>query len=176
MIRETGLLYVESAIALKGYLNKIAAQQRWISHRVGTVQTFNSCTSRPVVYQCLVVEAPVDNMSTYNPSTSMAHVACESKSRSLVRLSVYSCPINRWQVGVWSCMVPRYLVQELNVGTVDAPISALPVTNPRAVPRRNIHPDFFGCLKPFLLVYMVRKGVSLNQFILNFILRSMLWV
>ena len=83
-----------------------------------TVQTFNSCTSRPVVCQYLVEKAPVDNMSNYNPSTSMAHVACESKSRSLVRLSVYSCPGNWWQAGVWSCLVPRHLVQELNVGIV----------------------------------------------------------
>ena len=83
-----------------------------------TVQTFNSCTSRPVVCQCLVVKAPVDNMSKYNLSTVMAHAACESKSRSLVRLSVYSCPGNWWQPDVWSCMVARHLVQELNVGTV----------------------------------------------------------
>ena len=57
-----------------------------------TVRTFNSCTSRPVVCQCLVVKAPVDNVSKYSPSTSMTHVVCESKSRSILSLSLHLCP------------------------------------------------------------------------------------
>ena len=48
-----------------------------------TVQTFNSGTSRPDVCQCLVVQIPMDNMSK-KTSTSITHVACESKLRSVV--------------------------------------------------------------------------------------------
>ena len=82
---------------------------------VSTVQTFNSCTRRPVICQCLVVQIPVDNISKYNPKTSMAIVACESKSRSVVRPSVHPCPGNWWKAGVRSCIMPMHLVQELNV-------------------------------------------------------------
>ena len=54
-----------------------------------TVQTFNSCASRPDVCQCLVVQIPIDNMSENKPSTSMTHVACESKLRSVVRSFIH---------------------------------------------------------------------------------------
>ena len=36
-----------------------------------TVQVFNSCTSRPDVCQCMVVQRLVDNMSNNKPSKSM---------------------------------------------------------------------------------------------------------
>ena len=115
-----------------------------------TVQTFNSCTSRPVgacekvasdlelgggfrrvlrfpppvttglsriscntadkvmkieipiaaradVRQCMVVHTPMDNMSKNKPSTYMTHVACESKMRSVVRLSMHPHSAN-WVV------------------------------------------------------------------------------
>ena len=42
-----------------------------------TVQTSNSCTSRPDVDQCLVAQTPMYNMSKNKPSTSITHVACE---------------------------------------------------------------------------------------------------
>ena len=47
----------------------------------------------------------------------MTHIACE-----VVMSSMHPCPGNygRWQSGVWSCIVPRlpmHQVQELNVGT-----------------------------------------------------------
>ena len=85
-----------------------------------TVQTFNSCTSRLVVCQCLVgQQTPVDNMSKYDPSTSMDRLVCESKSRLHVRPSVHPCPGNWSKAGMRSCIGPRHLVQELNVGTVD---------------------------------------------------------
>ena len=41
-----------------------------------TVQTFNSCTSRRDVCQCLVAQTPMDNMSKNEPITSMTHVDC----------------------------------------------------------------------------------------------------
>ena len=54
---------------------------------IATVQTFNSCTSRPDVCQCLVVQIPMDNMSENKPS-----VARKSKLHSIVRSSMQSCP------------------------------------------------------------------------------------
>ena len=66
--------------------------QRRIHRRFCKVQTFNSCTSRPVVSQCLVVQTPMDNLPKKETSTSMTHVACESKLRSFVRSSVHPCP------------------------------------------------------------------------------------
>ena len=64
-----------------------------------TVQTFNSCTSRPDVCHCLVVQIPIDNMSKNNQSTSMTHVACESKLRSVVRSFIHPWPWNRVTIG-----------------------------------------------------------------------------
>ena len=54
------------------------------------LQTFNSSTSRPDVWQCLIVHTPMDNMSTNKPNTSMAHIACESKPPSVLRSSIHS--------------------------------------------------------------------------------------
>ena len=45
-----------------------------------TLQTFNSCTSRPAVLQCLVGQTPIDNISKDKPNTSVTHVAGESKN------------------------------------------------------------------------------------------------
>ena len=56
-----------------------------------TVQTSNCCTSRPAVCQCVVVQTTMDNMSKNKPSTSMTHVAFESKLRSVVRSSIHPC-------------------------------------------------------------------------------------
>ena len=52
---------------------------------------------------------PIYNMSKTKPSTSMAHIVCNSKLRSVVRSSVQPCPRN------W---VATHFVKELNVGTV----------------------------------------------------------
>ena len=41
----------------------------------GIVQTFNSCTSRPGVCQCPLVQTPMNNMSENKPSTPVTHVA-----------------------------------------------------------------------------------------------------
>ena len=65
---------------------------------VCTAQTFNSCTSRPYVCQCLVVHTPMDNMS----DTHAKHI--NALRSSVVRLSMPG--------------LPRQLVKELNVGTV----------------------------------------------------------
>ena len=53
-----------------------------------TVQTFNSCISRPHVCQCLVVYTPLDNMSKNKPSTSM-----------LMMTFMYPCPGNWMAIG-----------------------------------------------------------------------------
>ena len=67
-----------------------------------TVQTFNSCTSRPDVCQCLVVQTPMDNVKI-KPSTSMAHLACESMLLWVVRPSMHPCPRNL--VASWRAVV-----------------------------------------------------------------------
>ena len=88
---------------------------------VATVQVFNSFTSRPDVCYCLVVQTPKDNMSKIKPRTSIVHVVCESKLRSVLRSSMHPYRENVWQSGVRSCYMPglsEHFVQELDVGTV----------------------------------------------------------
>ena len=88
--------------------------------RVGPsrVQTFNSCTSRPDVYQCLIVQKPAGNMSTdmsiKMPSTAMTQVACESKVCSVVRSSLHPAPGCGSQTDVQSCIMPG--LQEFSDG------------------------------------------------------------
>ena len=51
----------------------------------------------------------------------MAHVACESKLRSVVGHTRIHGKENVWQSGERSCILPGlpiYLVQEINVGAV----------------------------------------------------------
>ena len=50
------------------------SEYEWHTIYTLTVQTFNSCTSRPDVCQNQVVETPMDDMSKNKPSTSMTHV------------------------------------------------------------------------------------------------------
>ena len=75
----------------------------WWSFRIFssfcTEQTSNSCNSRLNVYQCLVVETSMDNMSNNMQSTLMIHVACESKLTSVVRSSKHLCQRNRVAIG-----------------------------------------------------------------------------
>ena len=66
-----------------------------VTHIRYTVQIFNSCISRPGVCQCRVVQTPIANMSKNKPSTSMTHVACESKLRPVARSSVQPC-LGNW--------------------------------------------------------------------------------
>ena len=61
---------------------------------VCTVQTFNSCTSRPDVCKCLVVKALVDNNSKNKRSTQMTHIAFETKVRSVLKSHTHPCPGN----------------------------------------------------------------------------------
>ena len=76
-----------------------------------TVQTFNSCTSRLDVWQCLVVQTPMEKIS-------------QLANQSSNQLWGHPCVHFRetgWQPGVRSCFMhglPTHLVQELNVGTV----------------------------------------------------------
>ena len=63
----------------------------------GTVQTFNYCTGRQDVCQCLVAKTSTDNISKNKPSISMTHVAWESILCSVVRSSMQPCP--GWQFG-----------------------------------------------------------------------------
>ena len=64
-----------------------------------TVQTFNSCTSRPDVCQYLIVQTHFDNMSKCKPSTPMTHVTWRTKLRSVVRSSMLLYPRNLVIIG-----------------------------------------------------------------------------
>ena len=68
-------------------------------HAFPTVQTFNSCTSRPDICQCLVVQTPIDIMSNKKSNTLITHIACESKLRSVVRSYMHPCPGNWVAIG-----------------------------------------------------------------------------
>ena len=84
-----------------------------------TVQTFNSCTYRPVVSQCLVVQRTMYYMSKNRPSPSMANVACELKLRSFLTSAMHLWPGNVVATGRAVVYYATYSVQELNVGIVD---------------------------------------------------------
>ena len=56
---------------------------------LATVQTFNFCTSRPDVCQCLVVWKAMLRCQENNLNISMTHVACESKLRPVIRSSIH---------------------------------------------------------------------------------------
>ena len=79
-------------------------------------------TGRLPVRGCTnTVETPMDYMSKNMPSTSMTHVACESKLRSVVTSSMHPWPGNCWQSGVRPRIMPGMpmrLVQKLNVDIV----------------------------------------------------------
>ena len=47
----------------------------------------------------------------------MAHEACESNVRLVVRSSMHPCPGNWVEIGRAVIIMPRHLVQELYVGT-----------------------------------------------------------
>ena len=61
------------------------------------------------------------SMSKNKPNTSMIHEAGELKLRLAVRSSMHQCQGNRVAIGhvvVYYDNLHKYLVQELNVGTV----------------------------------------------------------
>ena len=64
----------------------VRQQTLWVFVVYATVHAFNSCTSRPDVCQCLVVQIPIDNMSKNKPSTSMTHVQMQLANQSHVQL------------------------------------------------------------------------------------------
>ena len=72
-----------------------------------TVQTVNSCTSRPDVCQCLAIQTSMDNMSKNKPDTSMSQVSSESKLRSVVSSSMHPCPGNWVAIGSAVVYYPR---------------------------------------------------------------------
>ena len=59
-----------------------------------TVQTFDSCTSRPDVCRCMVVQTLIEYISRNKPNTSMTSIASESKLRLVTSSSMYPCPGN----------------------------------------------------------------------------------
>ena len=90
-----------------------------------TLQTFNSCTSRPDVCQCLVVgKTQCIRCQQNKPNTSIINVACESKLRSVMRSEgpvVASTPWKLVAIGRRLSIMPglsRQLEQEFNVRTV----------------------------------------------------------
>ena len=64
-----------------------------------TISTSDSCNSGPDVWQCLVVQTPMDNMSTSKQSTAMTHTACKLKLRSVVWSSMHPSPGNYVAIG-----------------------------------------------------------------------------
>ena len=56
--------------------------------------TYYLSTSRSDVCQCLVLRSHIANILRNRPITSMTHVACESKLRSVERSSMHPCPGN----------------------------------------------------------------------------------
>ena len=92
---------------------------------ISTVQTFNYCTSRPDVCQCLVVKKAMLSCQENNRHPSKTHVACESKLRSVIRSATHPSQGNCvaiWHTVVYYAGLPAHLVQELNIGTV-APLT-----------------------------------------------------
>ena len=88
---------------------------------VATVQTFTSFTSRPDVYQCLVVQTVKNRMymSKDKSCTSLTYVACKSRLRFLVRSCTCGCILAQeggWQSDVRPCIMPglpMHLVQKI---------------------------------------------------------------
>ena len=85
-----------------------------------TVQTFNSCTSRPCVCQCPAVLTPIENTSIHKANASTTYVACKSKLRSVVRSSMHPCLGNWVAIGRAVVYYARaaHTLQEFNAGTV----------------------------------------------------------
>ena len=76
-----------------------------------TVQTFNSCTSRPDVWQCLVVHTRLGNMSKNKPSTRSLRI------KVTFSFEVIHAQETGWQSGVRSYNMPglpTHSMQELN--------------------------------------------------------------
>ena len=88
-----GKIYISYSYHFNQYTDWLLACEQY------TVQTFNSCTGRPDVRQCLVVQIPMNNMSKNKPSTPMTHVACDSKLRSVVRSYMHQGPVKRVAIG-----------------------------------------------------------------------------
>ena len=108
--------YIQNRQALFGW-----SECEWV--KVCTVQAFISCTSRPDVFQCLVVQTPMENMSKIRQAQQRpTYIA----NQSCVQLWGHPCihaQETGWQSGARSCIMPglpTHLVQELNVGTVYA--------------------------------------------------------
>ena len=81
-----------------------------------TLQTFNSCISRPSVCQCLVVHTPMDNISKGYAKLNNDPRKCSLRIKSVVRPSINQYPKkNWWQSVVRSCIIPglpTHAVQE----------------------------------------------------------------
>ena len=97
--------------ALVGQASTIASPRNWLQYKfsrchqlsprevwLDTIQTINSCNSRPDICQCLIVQAPIDNMSKNKPSTLMTQVACESRLCSVVRSEITHSQETRFKI------------------------------------------------------------------------------
>ena len=108
-----------------------------------SVQTSTSCTNRPDICQCLVVQTSMDDRKKHRTSISMIHVALEPKLRSVLRSSIFTYPVNRGEkLVIQSCIMPglhTYLVQELNVGTVSWLLTLPEIKNPGVYKDRLSH-------------------------------------
>ena len=69
---------------------------KWLKPwHMGTGKRVNSCTSRQNVWQCLVVQTFMANISKNKPNTSMTRIAC----KSVASLSMHQCPENCVAIG-----------------------------------------------------------------------------
>ena len=75
--------------------SSFSKRKEWVQWVWPLVQTFDSCTSRPEVFQCPVIQSPMENTSEHKPNTPMTYVASESKLLSVVRSSMHPC-LGNW--------------------------------------------------------------------------------
>ena len=90
---------ITPVLELECNLHSLSINQREESG-LPTVQRFDSCTSRPKVCQCLVVQTPMDDMSNDEPGTSMTnvHVAYKAKLCSVVGSSMQHLQETGWKL------------------------------------------------------------------------------
>ena len=86
------------------------------------VETFNACTSRPDVCQCLVVQTTMDDMSKI--SAKNINDTRNLQIKASFSFEVVHAMKTGLQSGMQLCItpgLPTQLVQELNVRTVSSP-------------------------------------------------------
>ena len=86
--------YIHICIEAQTYLCANVSVHVCVCTCARSVQSFNSCTSRPDASDWLY-KHPGTTSQRNKPSTSKSHVACKSKLLSVVSSSMHPCPGNR---------------------------------------------------------------------------------